>query len=215
MVLIRPYLPARYAFPKVRLNPLAYTTHRRRPAYLHCMNTLLPTLLLLLVSVTAAAQVDAKLNVGSALTGGMNAAIEFPLGAQSSLSIGGAYSSLGLTVDDDDYKYRNLRLIPEYRYYFAPRRRQDGFFAGGYGKLGRLRGTDRANDNSIDVTRAALGVLAGHKWVAGSGFVFELNAGAGRAATFGGNGEDALYARAIGSLTAFDVRLGILVGWRL
>ena len=145
---------------------------------------------------------------------GLNVAAEFPLSEQSSLAIGGAYSSLGLTVNDDEYQYRNLRLVPEYRYYFAPRRGQDGFFAGGYGKLGRLRGIDRADDSSVDATRIALGALAGYKWVTQGGFVFELNAGAGRAATFGGNDGDALYARAIGSLTAFDVRLGILVGWR-
>ena len=181
--------------------------------YLYLMKTLF-SILLLLGGLTATAQVDAKLNLGSALTGGLNAAVEFPLGEQSSLALGAAYSSLGLTVNDDDYRYRNARLVPEYRYYFAPRRGQDGFFAGSYGKLGRLRSTDRSNDRSVTAVRTALGVLAGHKWAYDSGFVLELNAGLGGAASFGGNSTDELYARAIGALTGIDVRLGILAGWR-
>ncbi|WP_420461196.1 DUF3575 domain-containing protein [Neolewinella sp.] len=181
------------------------------------MKTVLLILFFFLACVTATAQVDAKLNAGSAIFGGLGLAAEFPLGAQSAVSIGAGYSGLGISFDNkDEYSYRNLRLIPEYRYYFAPRKTMDRFFVGGYGKLGRLTGIDRDTDERVTTGRAALGILAGHKWVAPSGFVFELNAGLGRAVSFGGgDGQEALYQRAIGVLTATDVRLGILVGWRI
>ena len=174
------------------------------------------TLLLLLVaSCFVSAQVDAKLNAGSAITGGINLSAEFPVGQQMGIAIGAAYSSLGLLInEEDDYRYRNLRLIPEVRYYFNPREGFDRFYVGGYGKLGQLTGINRDTDASVDATRAALGIMTGHKWVSPSGFLFDLNFGVGRAATFGGNDSDAEYAAAIGALTAIDLRLGIIVGWR-
>ena len=178
------------------------------------MRNLLP-LLLFLASLTAVAQTDVKLNVGSAVTLGLNVAAEVPVGEQSGLSLGAAYSNLGISFDEDaEYAYRNLRFVPEYRYYFTPQQGMDRFFAGGYGKLGRLTGIDRDTDERVRTTRAALGVLLGHKWVAESGFVFELNAGLGRAVSFGSDEDSALYQQAIGAVTAIDVRLGIIVGWR-
>lgn len=174
------------------------------------------TLLFCLFAISAAtAQVDAKLNVGSAITGGVNLVAEFPVGAQTSLSLGAAYSSLGLLIDDDDdYRYRNLRLIPEFRYYFSPRQGHDRFFVGGYGKLGQLTGINRSTDEKVDATRVALGIMSGHKWVTPGGFNFELNLGVGRAGTFGGNDDDDEYAAAIGTITRIDLRFGILVGYR-
>ena len=174
------------------------------------------TCLLCLLGITAAhAQTDAKLNAGSAVTGGINVAAEFPVGQQTALSIGAAYSSLGLVFnDEDEYRYRNARLIPEFRYYFNPRLGFDRFYVGGYGKIGQLTGINRDTDEKVDATRAALGIMTGHKWVSPGGFVFELNLGVGRATTFGGNDNDAEYAAAIGALTAVDLRLGIIVGYR-
>ncbi|THH40349.1 DUF3575 domain-containing protein [Neolewinella litorea] len=161
------------------------------------------------------AQVDAKLNVGSALGGAVNVAAEFPLAAQSAVSIGAAYASAEyFESDNDDYRYRNYRLIPEYRYYFAPRAGFDRFFVGGYGKIGHVTGTDIWSDQKISAMRAAIGILSGHKWIAPSGFLFELNAGLGRAVTFGGNPDDAVYTDVIGDLSSLDLRLGILLGWR-
>ncbi len=179
------------------------------------MKNLFTLLICLFCVAGASAQIDAKLNAGSAITGGINVAAEFPVGQQTALAIGGAYSSLGLLVNEDDnYRYRNLRLIPEFRYYFNPRMGFDRFYVGGYGKLGQLTGINRNTDESVDATRAALGIMSGHKWVTPGGFVFELNLGIGRATTFGGNDNDAEYAAAIGVLTAVDLRMGIIVGWR-
>ena len=179
------------------------------------MRTLFTLLICLFTLSLAQAQVDAKVNVGSAITGGINLAAEFPVGVQTSLSVGAAYSSLGLLVDDEaDYRYRNLRLIPEFRYYFNPRRGHDRFFVGGYGKLGQLTGINNTTDEKVDATRVALGIMSGHKWVTPGGFNFELNLGVGRAGTFGGDDNDAEYAAAIGALTRIDLRFGILIGYR-
>ena len=179
------------------------------------MKNILTCLICLLGLTGAYAQTDAKLNAGSAITGGINVAAEFPVGQQTALSIGAAYSSLGLVFnDEDEYRYRNARLIPEFRYYFNPRLGFDRFYVGGYGKIGQLTGINRDTDAKVDATRAALGIMTGHKWVSAGGFVFELNLGVGRATTFGGNDNDAEYAAAIGALTAVDLRLGIVVGYR-
>ena len=179
------------------------------------MRTCLTLLICLFTFTLARAQVDAKINVGSAITGGVNVAAEFPVGIQTSLSAGAAYSSLGLLVNDDsEYRYRNLRFIPEFRYYFNPRRGHDRFFVGGYGKLGQLTGINKTTDEKVDATRVALGIMSGHKWVTPGGFNFELNLGVGRAGTFGGNDNDDEYAAAIGTLTRIDLRFGILVGYR-
>ncbi|NJB86621.1 hypothetical protein GGR26_002389 [Lewinella marina] len=169
----------------------------------------------LFLSAALSGQTDAKINVGSALGGGINVAAEFPLGGQSALSVGAAYSSLAyFDTDNEDYRYRSLRLIPEYRYYFAPRAGFDRFFVGGYGKVGRVAGTDIWSHEEIRAMRAAIGMLSGHKWIAPSGFLYELNAGIGRSVTFGGNEDEAVYQKVIGDLSGLDLRLGILVGWR-
>lgn len=61
---------------------------------------------------------------------------------------------------------------------------------GSYGKLGFISAKNRSTDVKISATRAALGILFGNKWVTDGGFVFELNAGVGRA-TILGSSEDA------------------------
>lgn len=177
------------------------------------MRTILLPLLFLLCSLSAAAQVDLKLNAGSLLTLGLNGSAEFPLSPRSSLALGVARSKLELTVNNDGYDYRNVRLVPEYRYYFGPRRGQDRWFAGGYGKLIGLRGRALDNGRQVNATRMALGIMGGHKWVTNAGFVLELNAGLGGGAVVGSS--DFAFKRAIGTITPVDLRLGILVGWRL
>jgi hypothetical protein len=173
---------------------------------------LLFALLFLFESFILSAQVDAKLNAGSLITLGLNGSVEFPVSPSSSLAAGVAYSSINLTANNDEFDYRNLRFVPEFRTYFAPRYGHDRWFAGGYGKLISLRGRDVADDRSVNATRMALGVMGGHKWVWPSNFVLELNLGLGRGFTFSDN--DPEFAAAIGTLTSLDLRIGILVGYR-
>ena len=167
-------------------------------------------------SLSAQFALDAKVNVGSALTGGVNVAADLPLSENISVALGAAYAAnpfgLNISTDDGEVKFRNVRLIPEFRYYLNPRYRADRFFVGGYGKLGRLSITEW--DNQLDASRAVLGFLFGHKWVAESGFVFELNAGFGRGFTLGDGDREREFELAYGTLSRYDLRLGILVGYR-
>lgn len=175
------------------------------------MRTLFLTCFIALCSLTASAQVDAKLNVGSAIFGGLGLAADFTLSEKSSVSAGVGYASNNFGIDD--FNYSNVRIIPEYRYYFNPREGADRFFVGGYGKLGFISATDKSNDEKTNATRAALGILFGNKWVTDSGFLFELNLGLGRATVLGSSEGDEFDA-AFSTITALDFRLGIIAGYR-
>ncbi len=127
------------------------------------------------------AQVDLKLNVGRALFGGYGLNGEFGLNDNSSLSLEVAYANNDF--NSDSLGFRNVRVIPEYRYYFAPQAGTDRFFVGGYGKLANAK-TRAEGESTKAVTRGVLGIMAGHKWVTDGGFLFELNAGVGRGLVF-------------------------------
>lgn len=166
---------------------------------------------LMAFSLSASAQVDAKLNVGSLIFGGIGVAGDFALSEKSSLSAGLGYAST--KFGSDVYRYSNFRIIPEYRYYLNPNLGADRFFVGGYGKITFLTGKEIDNGGGEDIsgTRGALGILFGNKWVSDGGFVFELNMGIGRGTIFG---KDTEVEAALSLITALDFRLGIIAGYR-
>ena len=180
---------------------------------------LLSLLCYFLASGIAIAQVDAKVNAGSLIFGGLGASAEIALNENVGISPGLAFTRTDLSVsfgedgERNDYRLDNLRFIPEARYYFGPRQGTDRFFAGLYGKYGRQSFESRNGEEDYSFSRAAIGVLTGMKWVTDGGFVFELNAGIGRATTFGGddNGE---VTTVINALTGIDARFGIIAGYR-
>ncbi len=181
------------------------------------MRTLFLTCLLAVFSFSLSAQIDAKLNAGSALFGGLGLAADFALNDNSSLSAGLGYASTKANVvlggDDSEFKYTRFRIIPEYRYYFSPQDGADGFFVGGYGKLSFVNASNGDSAEDDKATVGALGILFGNKWVSDGGFVFELNGGLGRNAVLGSSDDgdvDTLFSSVLG----IDVRLGIIVGWR-
>jgi hypothetical protein len=182
------------------------------------MRTLFLTCLLAVCSLTLSAQIDAKLNAGSALFGGLGLAADFALSENSSVSAGLGYASTKANVSfgngDSEYKYTRFRIIPEYRYYFNPENGADKFFVGGYGKLSFVNASNGDSAADDTATIGALGILFGNKWVSDGGFVFELNGGVGRNASLGssdsGNDVDVLF----GSVLGIDIRVGIIVGYR-
>lgn len=176
------------------------------------MRTFFLTCLLAVFSLSLSAQLDAKLNVGSAIFGGLGVAGDLGLSENTSLSAGIGYAATDF--GSDDFKYTNLRLIPEFRYYLNPNRGADRFFVGGYGKLTFVTSKNQSNDAEFDATRGALGIIFGNKWVTESGFLFELNMGLGRGTVFGGNDDDEEFEAAFEVISAFDFRLGIIAGWR-
>ena len=175
------------------------------------MRTFFLTCLLAILSFSASAQVDAKLNLGPLLIGGVNVGADFALNENSSVGLSAGY--LSTKFGSDSYRYSNLLFVPEYRYYFSPNNGADGFFAGGYGKLTFTTAED-IDDNAepdVSATRGAIGVVFGNKWVTDGGFLFELNLGLGRGTTFGNKSEAEL---AFSTLTALDLRIGVIVGYR-
>lgn len=178
------------------------------------MRTFLLSALLAFLSLPAMAQIDAKLNVGSALTGGINVAADIGLRPNTSLSLGFGRAVTTITVDENEYQLKRWRFVPEFRYYFNPDFGADNFFVGAYGRLVDVKGKNNTNGDDVDGIRGALGIMAGQKWVTESGFVFELNAGVGRGKVFGDNENGAAINTGLNILTGIDLRLGIIVGYR-
>jgi hypothetical protein len=174
------------------------------------MRSFILTCLLAVLSFSAAAQIDAKLNLGPLILGGINVGADVGLSENTSLGLSAGY--LSSKLGSDNFRYSNLLFVPEYRYYFNPRRGVDGFFAGGYGKLTFTTAEELdSSEPDLSATRGALGVVFGNKWVTEGGFVFELNFGLGRGTTFGSKNEAEA---AFNTLTALDIRIGIIVGYR-
>ena len=154
---------------------------------------------------------DAKINLGSLFTGGINVSADYSLNERLSVAAGLAYSSTGFSINDGEYRYRTARLIPELRYYVAPMAGADRFFVGGYSKLGRVTAIRTNSGSRSSGGRGVLGILTGYKWATRAGVVVELNAGLGRAIVLS---DDQVFDRAISFVSATDLRLGILVGYR-
>lgn len=171
------------------------------------------SLFCLLLSAPAFAQIDAKLNLGSAIFGGLNVSADIALSENTSIAPGFGIATTKVTVDGDRYNYKVVRFVPEFRYYFSPDYGADRFFVGAYGKLAALSAGE-ADGRRIDGTKGTLGLLVGNKWIAQSGFVFELNFGLGTGGVFPGADGDAPFIAAIDALSKVDVRLGIVAGWR-
>ncbi len=92
--------------------------------------------------------------------------------------------SLFVNVDDDDYVDfpRKFSLTPYYRWFFSETRYARGFFLEGFGALNTTQ-NDVFNSNSKkeeNLTRFALGVSVGGKFVTKKGFTTEVFLGVGR-----------------------------------
>jgi hypothetical protein len=178
------------------------------------MRILLLSTLFALLSLPVLAQIDAKLNAGSALTGGINVAGDIVLGQHTSLSLGFGRAVTTVTINDNEYKLKRWRFIPEFRYYFNPDAGADNLFVGAYGRLVDVKGQNTTNGDDVDGIRAALGIMAGQKWVTRNGFVFEINAGIGRARLYGEEGNGSAINTSLALASSIDLRLGLLVGYR-
>ena len=170
-------------------------------------------LLFLLLPLFASAQrpIDAKVNLGSLITGGINVSGEYAFDHNFGLAVGLGRSRIKFSINENEFSYRTTRLIAEGRYYFSPYDGADRFYAGPYGKIGPVAVREGDGANDADAIRGVLGILAGYKWVANSNVVFELNVGVGKAAYFG---KDRIQDRGFSVVNPFDVRLGIIGGYR-
>ena len=178
------------------------------------MKTFLCTCALALLSFVAHAQFDAKLNAGSAVTGGINVSADYGFDYANSAALGLGRANTRVTINGNEYNYRRFRIIPEYRHYFNPRNGADGLFAGGYGRVAFFEGEAVTEGEDVDGVRLALGALFGNKWAYDSGFVLELNGGVGYGKAFGTDENAQISSRFLTFLPGLDVRLGVLVGYR-
>ena len=155
--------------------------------------------------------IDAKINVGSLLTGGVNVAAEFNVSDNIGIAAGFAYSGLGISFNNDDFRYRSTRFIPEFRYYVSPDYGADRFYIGAYGKGGVVTARNRNSDLRETGARAVIGLLVGYKWILNNNMLIELNTGLGRGTIFS---SDPIFDTSATFLTAVDLRLGLLAGYR-
>lgn len=178
------------------------------------MKHFLCTCVLALFSFFVAGQIDAKLNAGSAITGGINVSADIGINYNNSVAIGLGRANTKVTINGNEYNYRRFRIIPEYRHYFNPRNGADGLFAGAYGRVAFFEAEAVTEGEDVDGVRVGLGALFGNKWAYDSGFVLELNGGLGYGTAFGTDENAQISSRFFNFLPGLDVRLGILVGYR-
>lgn len=148
---------------------------------MHIMRKILILACGLMLSTTLSAQLEVKANPLGLLFGSFNALVETGIsdnfGLEGQLGFVSRNSDLGV----DEWTFNAFNIGAAGKYYLNPREGWDRFYVGGYLRFNT--GTWGLDDSTDDVTstRLALGIIFGQKWVADSGFVFELGAGAGRA----------------------------------
>ncbi|MCU0376618.1 MAG: DUF3575 domain-containing protein [Chitinophagaceae bacterium] len=84
------------------------------------------------------------------------------------MQLGVAYTGARL----DGVKLRGWGITPEFRYYASQKGKLQGFYLAPYGRLNSLKGTDL--DASGTITTMGGGLLVGHQWIVGRGFVVDV-----------------------------------------
>lgn len=157
---------------------------------------------------------DLKFNVGGLLVKTPGLFYELGIHPNHSAGVGLNHSWLNLKVDGERYHFRNTTFVADYRYYFIPSQDNDRLFVGLYGKAGSGRLKSDEDPEAIKVNKMALGLNAGWKVVANSGFIFEFYAGGGKTFLTHTPTTNEDLDKAIKSIPLFDFRLGITVGYR-
>ena len=129
-------------------------------------------------------QVDATLAPIGLLWGDFSLSADYCFNENLSAEFGAGFGSRtqDSSAFDQGYTSTNLNFQGSVKYYFSPNQGGDGVYAGGF-----LRSINRNIDysdnliSSYDQSRIGAGVLLGTKRVSYSGFVFDINLGAGRA----------------------------------
>jgi hypothetical protein len=137
------------------------------------------------IATASFAQFEVKINPVGLLWGGVTASGEvvFADNMGAELTLGLANTGVNIFTDGDT-QLNGFKATGAFKYYFSPIEGGDGFYAGPYLKYRLLSGkydSELTNQSeSVDWNKVAVGLLAGYKWVAESGLLFEISAGAGR-----------------------------------
>ncbi len=170
------------------------------------MKKILVSLSLIITAVGAKAQHDVSLDVLSFGFERWGLGYEYAINSNNSVGINFNFTSKNLFDDgisnnaiyalaDGEYKYSEMNIIPEYKWFATPNKGNDGIYMGFYGKFR----TSKASDNTftdttgfsstgnltfpktdVSTTGIALGALFGYKWKTSGAFFMEATLGVGR-----------------------------------
>ncbi len=112
---------------------------------------------------------------------------EYVINEHMGVLISGTYIRSFESSDYPDIDYSGFRMMPEFRCYFRPGdHNARGFFAGAFLTYRNTRGSILSRVSSMDTLEfkqtthnVGVGITAGFKFVANSGFIFEVAAGYG------------------------------------
>ena len=139
-------------------------------------------------------------------------------------------------ADGGEYKYTEMNIIPEYKWFATPNKGNDGIYMGAYAKFR----TSKASDNTytdttggvwtfqktdVSTSGLALGALIGYKWKSSGAFFMEATFGVGRfimnnvsyssaAAEDDPNFNEDDYTPYIGNSMPVDLRIAGKIGFR-
>lgn len=183
-------------------------------------------MLMSLMSVTGlnAQNHEIKLDVGGLFV--YNYGIAYEYIANENVSIVGGISYFQ-SPSAFDYEYNAFKITPEVRYFFNPDDDCDGMFVSGYLRYRSTNAEEYTfyyddNNNYVPVEQKtsglALGITTGRKWVGRKGFMFESYFGIGRYLIDNEKYSDGYdpdeFQSELDNLPAWDLRLGIVAGWR-
>ncbi len=153
----------------------------------------------------------------------------------------GIANNLYSAAEDGDYKYSEMNIIPEYKYFMTPNKGNDGIYIGIYGKYRSSSSTgnsyfvsDITNVNfgttgttDVSTTGISLGAMLGYKWQTTGALFLEVTAGVGKFLMSDVTVSDAIaedlteadfnrddYVPYIGNTLAVDLRLAVKIGLR-
>lgn len=168
----------------------------------------------------SSAQIDLKINPIGLLFSNPDLSAEFILSENMGVEAKLGFQYGKITQLLLDYRRGGFTIAPNFRYYFNPDENCDKFYAGIYTKFASTNlkyGTEGDFDfSSYKNTRLAIGFMAGFKWVANSGLVFDINTGIGRA-LLNNNTSDILDDFALDLLNPFNIDfIGTIgIGYRI
>ena len=163
---------------------------------------------------TFAQKHEIKANVGGALVQSPGIFYEYLLKKNIGIQGGLNYTWFGA----DDFEYDAISLTADFRIYFGKDNTAKGFFVSPYMKYRHTEATNifsGTTEEEVDRTAdgLALGIATGKKWVAQSGFTFELYFGIGNYIIHEVD-PDELDFDDDNDIPTLDFRLGIGLGYR-
>jgi hypothetical protein len=140
-------------------------------------------ILTLVVSATAQAQTEIKINPVGLLFKNVDLGVEFGVSKDIGIELRPFFNFGSFTVNDIKYKNSRIGAIVEGKYYFNTEKNIDKFYADIYMKYVGGKSAVSDNTSGVDVSykRFAVGFGLGYKWVTSRNIVIEIGLGVGRA----------------------------------